>query len=288
MFGLLNVNKPRGISSFDVIRDLKKKLPKKQKIGYLGTLDPMAKGVLLVLLGKATKLSDFFQTSKKSYIGKITFGISTDSLDITGVKTEVCEEFKFPEVNNIKKYLKSITGPVMQLPPNVSAKKINGKRAYELHRKGIEPELKPVEVIIYSIKLIEISEPDIIIEVECSKGTYIRSIARDIGDFFGIPSCLSALTRTSTGDFSIDYSTDLERFETLDDISKKIIDPSNYIDLPCLYYSDTQRLSNGVFIRNKDGINEGDKIKILEIGTGRLLAIYKSCGEFLKPDIMLI
>ncbi|MCK9224985.1 MAG: tRNA pseudouridine(55) synthase TruB [Candidatus Muirbacterium halophilum] len=288
MFGLLNINKPRGISSFDVIRKLKKILPKKFKIGYLGTLDPMAKGVLLVMLGKTTKLADFFMTGKKSYIGRITFGFSTDSLDITGEKFEVKEDFVFPDNQSIKKYLKSITGSIMQLPPDISAKKINGKRAYELQRSGLKPKLKPVKVHIYSIKLIDTLSPDIIIEVECSKGTYIRSIARDIGEHFNIPSCLSALTRTSTGDFLIDDSKELQNINTIEDIKNNIIDPSKYIDLPCLYYSDTERLSNGVFIRNKEKFNNDEKIKILEIGTGRLLAIYKTEGEFLKPDIMLI
>ncbi|MFA5478435.1 MAG: tRNA pseudouridine(55) synthase TruB [Candidatus Muiribacteriota bacterium] len=286
MSGILIINKPSGMSSFDVIRNLRKN-GIREKTGYVGTLDPMAKGVLPLLSGKATKLADYFSATRKSYLAKILFGKSTDSYDITGNITEEKTDFVMPDVKEINKTLNEFRGKICQVPPPISAKKINGKRAYSLFRKGEKVELQGVEVEIFSIKNVELYQHELIIEVYCSKGTYIRSIAHDIGIKLGIPAVLSALTRTSVGDFSIEDAVNLDKIQSREDYEKNVKDPSKFLDFAQIIYTDYEKVSHGIFIKNTYGFENGKIIKVLS-PQNKMVALYKVKDNILKPEAILI
>jgi tRNA pseudouridine55 synthase len=200
---LLAVYKPKGITSHDVIVKLRQATGT-ARIGHAGTLDPMAEGVLVVGIGRsATKqLSKFLKTDKE-YQAEITFGQATDTYDALGktIKTSNCW-LKLSK-RQIQTSLKQFIGQINQNPPPYSAKKISGQKSYELARKGLKVDLKPASVAIYSAKLISWQPPKLIIEVVCSSGTYIRSLAFDLGQKLNCPAHLSALVRTRVGDFDV-------------------------------------------------------------------------------------
>jgi tRNA pseudouridine55 synthase len=199
---ILLVDKPTGVSSYDVIRILKKKFPG-QKIGHAGTLDPMATGLLIVLLGKATKRFDEFQGVQKEYIADITFGQKTDTYDADG---KVIWEYGKPfgiDTKTLEEVLMHFTGTFDQTPPAHSAVKINGKRAYELARKEKEVMLSPRPITVYESELLSIEGKTARVRFLVSSGTYIRSLAYDIGEKFGVGAYLSALRRTKIGEYSI-------------------------------------------------------------------------------------
>ena len=213
MTGVLLIDKPSCISSYDVIRHIKRIVPKGTKIGHSGTLDPLASGLLVVLIGKATKLQNFFLCAQKSYSGDILFGKSTDSYDILG---NIEQEASFDEdqiSSNIPKIIETFTGKQSQVPPNFSALKVNGKKAYEKARSGEKFKLDPREIEIFNLQLNLNKDALLEFKVTCSKGTYIRSLAKDIGEFLSIPACLKSLRRTSSGDLSIENSIQLDALD---------------------------------------------------------------------------
>lgn len=204
--GVLLIDKPIGITSFDVIRVLKKKLGQK-KIGHCGTLDPLASGLLILCLGNATKIIPFLDNIDKEYVTKIKLGVETDTLDADGsviatYNVEVTEEHVINAVNKF-------SGKIEQLPPEYSALKINGVRAYKLARQGKKVELKTREVFIKDIEVLDLDIPEVKIRVHCSKGTYIRSLARDIGKELKCGGHIIELNRTACGVFKNVDSIDL-------------------------------------------------------------------------------
>jgi tRNA pseudouridine55 synthase len=215
--GVLNINKPSGISSFDVIRAIKRiiyeseSLQKKNlpiKLGHAGTLDPMANGVLLILFNEATKINPFLMEQKKEYLAEIRLGIRTDSDDITG---KVLEEKNIPTIplKQIKQVLSKFEGEISQNPPSFSALHAQGKRLYEIARAGKTVETKPRQVSIDEIELIKFVSPILTIRTIVSKGTYIRALARDIGNELGCGATLNSLTRTRIGNFKLTQSIKL-------------------------------------------------------------------------------
>ena len=258
--GLIILNKQKNWTSFDCIAVLRKLLKTKQ-IGHTGTLDINAKGVLVCLVGSACKLQDFFMNGKKTYIAELILGISTDTEDITGKIITACEA-RFDEVE-LEKILKSFIGTYHQTPPMYSAKKINGQKLIDLARKGIVKERKPVELKIYNVELMSEDEAtkyvedslldeniDIniknniirnFIKVECSKGTYIRTLCKDIGEKLGIPACMGNLTRIDNTGFNIENSFDIE------DIKNKIENNDYSFIKPALYLKNDQVVTFGKF-----------------------------------------
>lgn len=200
MEGILLVNKPQGKTSFDLIRILRKRL-QVQKIGHAGTLDPLATGIMILLIGRRyTKLSEKFLSSDKEYKASIFLGSSTDTLDAEGNVTNTSSHI--PELDDIVRVLSQFQGEIEQVPPMFSAKKWRGKKLYELARKKqVIPRL-PVKIILET-SLISYAYPYLDIKVACSKGTYIRSLADDIGRALGCYAHLAQLTRTRSGTFSI-------------------------------------------------------------------------------------
>lgn len=206
--GFLNVLKPPGMTSHDIVSAVRRMYHLK-RVGHTGTLDPSAAGVLPVGLGLATRLIEYLDKDDKSYRAEITFGWASDTGDDTG--EEIARQaFVMPSEEVIRRTLASFEGDIEQLPPMYSAIKINGKKLYELARAGKEVERTARPVRIHKITLVERREDAIVIDVDCSKGTYIRTLCIDIGEKLGIPTVLSFLLRTKAGHFDLSSALTLE------------------------------------------------------------------------------
>lgn len=218
---VLFFNKPLTWTSFDLVNKVRymiqRKLHlKKIKIGHAGTLDPLATGVLIVCTGRKTKQIDSFQYQTKEYIADLMLGETTPSFDM---ETEVDATYPVDHITRelIEEKLKSFIGEIQQIPPTYSAVKVDGKRAYEYARKGKDVELKPKTLVIDEIELLECNLPAVKIRVVCSKGTYIRALARDIGEALDSGAHLTALLRTRIGDVKLDNCVTMEQFQFLID-----------------------------------------------------------------------
>lgn len=200
--GILNVNKPRGVTSHDVV-GLVRRLSRQKRVGHAGTLDPMAEGVLVVVLGKATRLVEYIVESRKVYCAEIVLGVATTTYDAEG---EVVSRATSVDVtrSQIEQALASLTGEIKQLPPMYSAVKRKGQRLYQLARRGIEVEREARTVHVYRAKLLDWKSPVLAVELEVSKGTYIRSLAHDLGEKLGTGAYLNHLVRIASGQFTID------------------------------------------------------------------------------------
>lgn len=210
--GIINVYKEEGFTSHDVVAKLRGILRQK-KIGHTGTLDPNATGVLPVCLGRGTKLCDMLTATKKQYQVTFVFEKETDTEDIWGTVTKIYEEH-VPE-DQIEETIRSFIGDYLQIPPMYSAKKIGGKKLYELAREGKVIERKAQNVRIYDISDIRINYPEVSMTVTCSKGTYIRSLCRDIGHRLNNGACMTKLVRTKSSGFSIENSHTLAEIEQM-------------------------------------------------------------------------
>ncbi len=223
MLGFLNIYKPSGITSNGVVQKLKKKFHI-DKIGHMGTLDPLASGILPIAIGKATRMFDYSLNKTKIYTAIFDFGYTTDTLDIEGVKTN--ENSHIPSKEELIEASNKLLGEIEQVPPLYSAKCVNGKRAYELARQGVNFELKPKKITIFKIELVDqISDFQFKFDITCSSGTYIRAIGRDIAELCGTYACMSFLERTQTGNFDIDNSIQLEDILSKDNLDNYLITP---------------------------------------------------------------
>lgn len=213
MNGYLNILKPTGMTSSNVVSRVRYNL-KMKKVGHAGTLDPIAVGVLPIMLGKATKMFDYLNLDRKVYIAEFAFGLSTNTLDIEGEVENRSDVI--PNEEKIKHAIaKHFMGSISQVPPKVSAISINGKRAYDLARKGVDFEIKPRTVEIFKYDLIRKSgNKSYMFQVECSKGTYIRSLCSDLATVLDTYAYVSFLSREKSGFFSIDTAITLEQLES--------------------------------------------------------------------------
>lgn len=224
--GVLVIDKPTGISSYDVIRVVKKRLSPK-KIGHTGTLDPLASGVLPVVINGATKIIPFLDERVKRYEGTLRFGMVTDSDDSTGrVLREIPLNGSVLTKERIRRVFERFVGKIKQVPPMFSAAKYHGTPLYELARRGIQVERREKEAEIFSLEIIGIDLPLVDFRVSCSRGTYVRTLSRQMGDALGVGAHLCRLRRTSSGPFSLQQSVTLEEFDKLveaGEIEKRII-----------------------------------------------------------------
>ncbi len=221
--GIINVLKPPGMTSHDVVIWLRTTLNVK-KIGHGGTLDPYAAGVLPIFIGRATKAVQFFERDDKQYVAELLFGVTTETGDAQGAVT-VYEKVCIDRIM-LTETLNKFIGKIEQIPPMYSAVHHKGKRLYELARRGITVDRKPRTVDIKSIELLDVQECKAIIRVNCSKGTYIRTLCEDIGKIMGCGACLSSLVRTMSGHFHIDDSLTIEEitgFVASNEIKSRII-----------------------------------------------------------------
>ncbi|MCD7963983.1 MAG: tRNA pseudouridine(55) synthase TruB [Rikenellaceae bacterium] len=221
---VIPVNKPYGWTSSDVVRKLRVMLRRigfrKIKVGHAGTLDPLATGILLICIGKATKQADKLQAEAKEYIADIELGATTPSYDM---EHEIDARYPFEHITSemISDALLSLTGELDQLSPVFSAKQISGKRAYEYAREGFEVEMKRARITIYETELLDFQLPEVKVKIKCSKGTYIRSFARDLGEKLGSGGYLKGLIRTRSGEYKI------ENCHTVEDLEKYFSDLNN-------------------------------------------------------------
>ncbi len=254
MKGFINLIKPQGMSSAYAVGAVKKKF--NIPCGHMGTLDPMASGVLPVGLGKASRLFQYLLDKEKVYVARFKFGFSTDTLDVTG-KTEL-DGGSIPTLEKINEVLPNFIGEIDQIPPKYSAKCIDGKRGYELARKGVEFELAPKKVCILDAKCLgQTAEDEFSFEFRCKGGTYIRSLARDIALSCGTIGVMSALDRTACGIFNYENGVSVEELKASTDASKYIIPADEAVSFEKLVLTSKQaeKILNGVF--ENYGFNDG-------------------------------
>lgn len=257
--GILNIDKPQGITSHDVVDVIRKIFPN-MKVGHTGTLDPIATGVLPICIGKATKLSNELLSENKKYYVKILLGVETDTYDITG-KIVFANTLEYDDIY-IKERIKRFIGKQMQIPPKYSAIKVNGKKAYEYARKDEKVELKPREIEIFDIDDIKVNlrKRQVSFVVSCTKGTYVRSLVHDIGIKLGCGATMTELRRLKTGNFDIEDSIDLYeflKFDYLDMLDKIISIEDLYKDSKKINLNDKEydKFLNGMEIKTE--ISEG-------------------------------
>lgn len=284
---VLVLDKEQDMTSYDCIRKLKPFLHKGEKIGHAGTLDPMATGVLPILIGKTTKLFDIFTGSRKTYIGEMTFGIKTDTADITGKTIEAAEHTP-RETGEIEEAFGSFVGGYLQVPPVYSAKRKNGKRLYDLARAESEeplPEIDPefVDMFSYQIYHYEPETKKLIFSVEVGKGFYVRSFVEDVAAYFNEIATLSSLRRVKTGHFSLDKAVKMDTIETREDIEKASLSVEEAtVELPALKVNDkmADQVLNGSKLKLAAFNDFNGYVRLMDKNE-KVLAIGHSCyGEF--------
>jgi len=292
MDGIINILKPPGMTSFDVVSHLRA-ITGIRKIGHAGTLDPMAAGVLPVCIGSATKAVEFLTDKDKLYRAELTLGITTDTQDITG---SVLSK-SVPDIadDRIIEAVASFEGKYMQLPPMHSAVKIGGRKLYELAREGKEIERQNREVSIYSATVIHINREDeaikVLLDVSCSKGTYIRTLCADIGEKLGCGGCMSFLLRLGAGPFSINDSVTLEELSqrqqdgTLEDVVTGVDRVFSSLKAHNLDEAREKRFMNGMHVPFPDDGANNENIRVYG-ADGRFVAIgvitCTKSGKYLK------
>jgi tRNA pseudouridine55 synthase len=278
--GLLLVDKPAGPSSFEVVRRVKKAL-KARKAGHGGTLDPFATGLLLLCLGEATKLVPFLMPERKIYRAQVKLGEETDTQDLTGEVTARIE--KLPEPQQIYEAASRFVGEIEQVPPMYSALRHHGERLYKLARRGETVEVKPRQVTIYELKVQEVALPQVTLEVTCSSGTYIRTLAADLGKALGCGGHLAALRRLAVGPFKVEEALGLEAVRELsrEELAARIIPLAE--SLPGFKALDAGP-KEAEFLRQGriipwpgNDLNPGEKVRVL--AEGELLAVAEVRGE---------
>lgn len=276
MFGFLNVYKPVGMTSHDVVAKLRK-LTNIKQIGYTGTLDPFAEGVLPVCIGKATRLIEFLDDDKE-YLATVQFGVSTTTYDREGEITFSSD--KKVTVENIKSSLTEFQGEILQYPPIYSAIKVKGKKLYEYARSGQQVDIQPRKVIIEKIelKLFDEKLQQAEILIKCSKGTYIRSIANDLGNKLECGAHLTKLVRTQAGKFRIEDSVNLESL----DADKNLINPVDMLSYPkvAVTSKDIEYIRNGRALKNQN-IKHGS-IVILIYNENEICAVGTADNDWIK------
>lgn len=281
MFGIVLIDKPLEFSSHDVVAKLRKRFNTK-RIGHAGTLDPMATGLLVIAVGPATRFLQYLPLEPKVYEAVVRFGYSTDSYDSEGDITKEC-----PVPNNLAELLDEIIptflGIQEQLPPMYSAVKVKGQPLYKYARQGVEIERKPRSIHIARMDVLEMTDVSVKIEIECSGGTYVRTIANDLGERVGCGAYLQSLVRTSVGRFSLDGAS------TIDDVGfddliplKEALRPMRVRQLSDL---ETMRVRNGGAVANH--IDSDDEFVALAEPSGEIISVAAVQGNVLQPECVI-
>ncbi len=293
MHGFLNINKPKAMTSFDVIRKIKKIMPRKHKLGHLGTLDPMAEGVLPVAVGQGTKIIPFIEDETKEYIASMVLGASSDTQDAWGEIIYHGQQVKIGP-NQLQEVLAKFRGKSQQIPPMYSAVHHKGQRLYDLARQGLEVEREAREIAIYALELLNIDRagelPRLTLRVNCSRGTYIRTLCHDIGQELACGAYLSSLVRTRSGCFKLEETIRLENLFNKQDNLEAALLPLDYPldNLPMVELEDTEVRSiiNGRPLNRTERLVSPGRAR-LYAAEGQLLAIaevdYYDGGTILRP-----
>ena len=291
--GLINIYKEKGYTSHDVVAILRGVL-KQKKIGHTGTLDPQAEGVLPVCLGKGTKLCDMLTDKDKIYRVKLRLGVETDTEDMTGTILKESDTSLLEE-ESVRTVIESFVGKQLQIPPMYSAIKVNGKKLYQLAREGITIEREGREIEIYRIEILDMERPFVTMEIECSKGTYIRSICRDIGAKLSVGGAMQELVRTRVSSF---YLTDSLKLEQVKDLLEKgnlesYISP---VDTPFLGYPkvvveetyDKWLLNGNKLKHNWFDLKPSDSLVRVYDARNEFIGLYEWEGLDLKPHKLFL
>ena len=287
MDGVVVVNKPGGATSHDVVEHLRRVAGQKE-VGHTGTLDPMATGVLVCLLGRATRLSPYLQELPKAYRGVIQFGIRTNTQDAEG---EIFYQKPAPHLTEeqVRTTAERFKGRIMQIPPMFSALRLEGKKLHELARQGKEVPREPRPVTIYKLEILGFQGgdyPTAEFEVECSKGTYVRTLASDIGDALGVGAHLKQLTRTAVGNFRLENACTLEELPDADALQERLIAPADALaHLP--QWSPTpavlERLRHGNYVQAEHPLwTPGGHVVVLD-SEGKVALIARWLPPLLRP-----
>jgi len=271
--GLMLLDKPPGITSFSALKSLKRRV-EMRRIGHAGTLDKFATGLLVVLFGRYTRLADLFSGLDKSYRATITFGRSTDTLDPEG---QTVEEGPVPDLDAISAAVKELTGTIEQKPPVYSAVHVDGKRAYRIARAGGDPRVTPRRITVHRIDILSYLPPELEVIVDCSKGTYIRALARDLGTLAGSCAYVQRLRRTRVGPYTVDEAVLPESFSGKEDLlySRELLSRLDGLGVCAVRDDSVAGVRNGQTLQdrfftdapNKDGLYQ------LVSSTGCLLAL---------------
>lgn len=276
MFGLLNLDKPEGFTSRDAV-NLVQKLVRPAKVGHAGTLDPLATGVLLVCIGPATRLVPHLHAFSKTYVADFMLGYTSESED-TESELQPVPDATQPTASEVMAALPDFTGRIQQVPPAHSAVKVDGKRAYHLARGGQAPVIKPREVEIHRLELLELNDQQLRLEIECSSGTYIRSLGRDLGKQLGCGAVMSGLRRTRIGPFTTGSAID-PRGLTRETLGEKLLPARLAVDDKPQYVAreeEVDALQVGLRVRPAEPLPMEQDIAICDqegklIGLGELL-----------------
>lgn len=278
--GILNINKPAGITSRTAVNRVQR-LVRPAKIGHAGTLDPLATGVLVVCVGRATRLIPFVQQPPKVYRARFRLGFRSDTDDITG-KVEPSDFDGVVSREDVAALLPQFQGRIEQVPPSFSAVRVEGRRAYALARKGKAVELTPRTVEVYRITLDEFAYPELALTIECGSGTYIRSIGRDLGELLGCGAVMTELSRSRIGPFDLDDAISLNRFSDIDqgdvDAVRAMLQPPataiGHLPTVVCDARDVNTLANGLLISAPASFDceEGEFVAIMD-GDGSLACI---------------
>ena len=288
--GFLLIDKAGGWTSHDVVAKCRGILGER-RIGHAGTLDPMATGLLVLGVGRATRLIRYVQEGIKTYVARVAFGIATDTLDADGaILSREPMSFDRDELDAVAE---RFVGSISQIPPMVSAVRVDGRRLYELAREGIEVERAPRPVEIHSIEVLEFAPgpyPEIEISVTCGSGTYIRTLADDLARALGGRAHLTALRRTSIGNRSVDDALTVEALDSLEDPVTELLSMAAALDdlgEAVIDEATVPGVSNGVvFTATALGIPDAGSYRVVD-EVGRLLAVYVSDGRQAKPEVVL-
>lgn len=288
MDGVLNIDKPAGITSHDVVLRVRRLLREK-RIGHTGTLDPLATGVLVLCLGKATRIARYLEAGEKEYEAVMRLGIVTDTLDAEGSILE-CRTYQAPTVEMVHTVLARFIGTIAQTPPAFSAIKVGGVASYTLARQGKAAPLKSRNVSIHTLDLLEYADPFISIRVRCSKGVYIRTLCSDIGEALGGGAHVTSLRRTRSGSFRIADSVTLEKLATAmtesmgEHLFLSIDEALHEVPLVTVNEPDSVKIVHGVRISNREGVFgiDQDLVRIHD-HQGSLLALGSTLHGELRP-----
>lgn len=290
MDGVLNINKAAGMTSHDVVLQARR-IFKEKRIGHTGTLDPSATGVLVLCLGKATRIAQFLEAGEKEYQAVLKLGVVTDTLDADGAILET-RAYVAPDRAGILEVLQRFTGTIIQTPPAYSALKIGGIPSYKLARQGKAAPLKARQVAIHDIQLLSYDDPWIRISVRCSKGVYIRTLCADLGDALGTGAHLASLIRNRSGRFRIEESSTLERLSCYDpeELKEVVVPLDKALDaMPAITLTepDSVRILHGNKVAQPENsvLAEGQFVRLYD-PSGRFLSIGRSEYGLFKPDIV--
>lgn len=306
MDGILIIDKPAGITSHDVVARCRRIL-KTKRIGHTGTLDPFATGVVVILVEKATRLAQFLDKDAKEYEAVASFGFETDTGDRTGALQITNYELREVSIEDIEAVLPEFRGEILQTPPMYSAKKIEGKKLYELARKGIEIERKAAKVNIFnlevtkelenkeSIKDSEFKTQNFGLKVSCSAGTYIRTLAEDIGKKIGIGAHLAELRRTKAGKLSIENAVTLEKLEEivkenrLDEILVSMNEAVSHLTEIALSEAEITKIKNGIKLAKElKNSKNGDFLRLTDGENLLAIGFYDEAEKKVQPKIVLV